>query len=143
MDKVLIIKLVIILVGFILTFLFLKAGYIKAPPNEADVENYERRQKAEADQYEVEKRAEGIRKMGEAEAYAIRLKAIAEAEGIDRKAEAMKKYGQAAIMEIYFNILPEMAKNIAEPMSVIDKISIIGGNSTDLSKNAIQTITQI
>ena len=81
--------------------------------------------------------------MGEAEAYAIKLKSIAEAEGIDKKAEAMKKYGQAAIMEMYFDILPEMAKNIAEPMGAIDKISIIGGNSTDLSKNVIHTITQI
>lgn len=75
------------------------------------MENYERKQRADAEQYEIERRAEGIRKMGgEAEAYAIRLKAIAEAEGIDRKAEAMKKYGQAAIMEMYFNILPEVAK---------------------------------
>lgn len=111
--------------------------------NQADVENYERRQKADAEKYEIEKRAEGIRKMGEAEAYAIRLKAVAEAEGIDKKAEAMKKYGQAAIMEMYFDMLPEMAKNIAEPMSAIDKISIIGGSSTDLSRNVMHTMTQI
>ena len=111
--------------------------------NEADVENYERRQRADAEKYEIEKRAEGIRKMGEAEAYAIKLKAVAEAEGIDKKAEAMKKYGQAAIMEMYFSILPEMAKNIAEPMRAIDKINIIGGSSTDLSKNVIHTISQI
>lgn len=111
--------------------------------NEADVENYERKQKADAEQYEIERRAEGIRKMGEAEAYAIRLKAIAEAEGIDRKAEAMKKYGQAAIMEMYFNMLPEVAKNIAEPMSAIDKINIIGGSSTDLSRDVMHTMAQL
>ena len=40
----------------------------------------------------------------------------------------MKKYGQAAMVEMIVNALPEMAKAIAEPLSTIDKVTIIDGN---------------
>ena len=63
----------------------------------------------------------------------IKAKGIAEAEAIDKKAEAMKKYGQAAIVEMLVNVLPEVAKNVAEPMSAIDKVTVIGGNSNGVS----------
>lgn len=63
--------------------------------------------------------------VGEAEAKAIEAKGIAEAEALEKKAEAMKKYGQAAMMEMIVNALPEMAKAIAEPLSTIDKVTII------------------
>lgn len=80
-----------------------------------------------------EKEAEAIRKRGEAEAEAIRLKGEAEADAMDKKAEAMKKYGQAAILEMIVGVLPEMAKSIAEPVSAIDKVTIIGGDSSGVS----------
>ena len=85
--------------------------------------------KAEADalKYQAEQEAAGIQAKGEAEAKAIEAKGIAEAEAMDKKAEAMKKYGQAAIAEMIVNVLPEIAKSVAEPLSQIDKISIIGG----------------
>lgn len=40
----------------------------------------------------------------------------------------MKKYGQAAMVEMIVNALPEMAKAIAEPLSTIDKVTIIDGS---------------
>ncbi|MBP5248546.1 MAG: flotillin family protein, partial [Lachnospiraceae bacterium] len=80
---------------------------------------------AEADMFAKTKEAEGIRAIGEAEAEAIRAKGIAEAEVIDKKAEAMKKYGQAAMMEMIVKALPEMAKAVAEPLNSIDKVTII------------------
>lgn len=54
--------------------------------------------------------AESKREVGLAEAETIKAKALAEAEGIDRKADAMKKYGEGAILEMYFKALPEIAK---------------------------------
>ena len=69
--------------------------------------------------------AEGIKAKGEAEAAAIQAKGIAEAEAMEKKAEAMKKYGQAAMLEMIIKTLPEMAKAVAEPLSSIDKITII------------------
>ena len=37
----------------------------------------------------------------------------------------MKKYGQAAMMEMIVKALPEMAAEIAKPLSTIDKVTII------------------
>lgn len=98
----------------------------------AEAEKFEREKEAEAkkvqaeaDLYTKAKEAEGIRMVGEAEAKAIEAKGIAEAEALEKKAEAMKKYGQAAMMEMIVNALPEMAKAIAEPLSTIDKVTII------------------
>ena len=93
---------------------------------------------------ERQREAEGIRAVGEAEAEAIRLKALAEAEGIDRKAEAMKKYGEAAVIEMIMAALPEIAKNVAEPLSKVDKITMYGeGNSAKLLADIINGTTQV
>ena len=96
---------------------------------QADAEKYKRQQEAEAKFIEQQKNAEGIRLVAEAEASAIRAKGIAEAEAIDRKAEAMQKYGQAAMMEMLVNVLPDIAKAIAEPLTAIDKVTIIDSGS--------------
>ena len=93
---------------------------------------------------ERQREAEGIRAVGEAEAEAIRLKALAEAEGIDRKAEAMKKYGEAAVIEMIMAALPEIAKNVAEPLSKVDKITMYGeGNSAKLLSDIVTGTTQV
>ena len=103
---------------------------------EAEAKKYEETQEAEArkiqaeaEKYTREQEAEGIAAVGKAEAEAIQAKGIAEAEALERKAEAMKKYGQAAMMEMIVKALPEMAKEIAEPLKAIDKITIIDGGN--------------
>lgn len=88
---------------------------------------------AEAEKYAQEQEALAIEAKGKAEAEAIRAKGTAEAEAIDKKAEAMKKYGQAAILEMIVNVLPDIAKSVAEPVSSIDKVTIIGGNSNGVA----------
>lgn len=99
---------------------------------------------AEATRYTMEQEAEGIRRKGEAEADAIKAKAIAEAEGIEKKAEAMKQMGEAAVLEMYFKAMPEIAKNIAEPLSKVDKITMYGdGNSSKLMKDIMNTLNQV
>ena len=115
----------------------------------ADADLYQRQRNAEAEKFELEKQAEarkiqaeadlfakqqeaeGIRKVGEAEASAIAAKGLAEAEALEKKAEAMKKYGQAAILEMIVKALPEMASAIAEPLSTIDKVTIIDSGNGD------------
>ncbi|MBQ9518562.1 MAG: flotillin family protein, partial [Firmicutes bacterium] len=132
----------------------------------ADAELYKRQQDAEAKKYEMEKEAEAlkakaaaeaaamrakaeaeaeaIRIKGEAEAAVIKQKAVAEAEGIDKKAEAMKKMGEAAILEMYFNILPEVVKNAAEPLSKVEKITMYGeSSSAKLTGDIINTVTKV
>ena len=82
--------------------------------------------------------------MGKAEAEAIRAKALAEAEGIDKKAEAMKKYGEAAVIEMVMQALPEIARHVAEPLSKVDKITMYGeGNSAKLLEDIITGTSQV
>jgi flotillin len=128
----------------------------------SEAQLFERQQKAQADKFEKEKEAEalkataqanrfameqeaeGIRSKGIAEADAVRAKALAEAEGIEKKAEAMKQMGEAAVLEMYFKAMPEIAKSIAEPLSKVDKITMYGdGNSARLLKDIMQTLTQV
>ena len=110
----------------------------------AEAELYRRTKEAEAKMIERQREAEGIRAVGEAEAEAIRLKALAEAEGIDKKAEAMKKYGEAAVIEMIMTALPEIAKNVAEPLSKVDKITMYGeGNSAKLLSDIVNGTTQV
>ena len=99
---------------------------------DAEAKKYEQEKEAdalraqsEAKKFAMMQEAEGIKAKGEAEAAAIQAKGIAEAEAMEKKAEAMKKYGQAAMLEMIIKTLPEMAKAVAEPLSSIDKITII------------------
>ena len=122
---------------------------------EAQADLFRRQKDAEAKKYEQEQAAEGIRAVGKAEADAIRAKtlaeaegirakAVAEAEGIDKKAEAMKKYGEAAIIEMVMTALPEVARNISEPLSKVDHITMYGeGNSTKLISDIVNSTTQV
>ncbi|WP_337641175.1 SPFH domain-containing protein [Anthropogastromicrobium sp.] len=118
---------------------------------EAEAKKFEQQQDAEAKKamaeavrFAREQEAEGIRATGLAEAEAIRAKATAEAEGIDKKAEAMKKYGEAAIIEMIMQALPEIAKNVAEPLSKVDKITMYGeGNSAKMLQDIINSTTQV
>ena len=118
---------------------------------EAEARRFEQEQEAaaemkiaEAKRFAREQEAEGIAAVGRAEAEAIRAKALAEAEGIDKKAEAMKKYGEAAVVEMIMAALPEIAKNVAEPLSKVDKITMYGeGNSAKLVGDIVNSTTQI
>ena len=99
---------------------------------------------AEAAKYSKEQEAAGIAALGKAEAEAIQAKALAEAEGIDKKAEAMRKYGEAAIIEMIMQAMPEIAKNVAEPLSKVDKITMYGeGNSAKLIQDIVNGTTQV
>ena len=118
---------------------------------DAEAKRYEEEQAAEAAKkaaeaakYAREQEAAGIAAVGKAEAEAIQAKALAEAEGIDRKAEAMKKYGQAAMVEMVMQALPDIARNVAEPLSKVEKITMYGeGNSAKLLQDIINGTTQI
>ena len=118
---------------------------------DAEAARYEQEQKAEAERkiaeaqkFAREQEAEGIAAVGKAEAEAIRAKALAEAEGIDKKAEAMKKYGEAAVIEMVMQTLPEIARHVAEPLSRVDKITMYGdGNSAKLLEDIITGTSQV
>lgn len=111
--------------------LFEKEKEANARRVQAQADAEARKLEAEAAMYSKKQEAEGIQAVGEAEAKAIEAKGIAEAEALEKKADAMAKYGKAAMMEMIVKALPEMAKAIAEPLSTIDKVTIIDSGNGD------------
>ncbi len=96
---------------------------------QADAEKYriEARAKAEAEKIRLDglAKADAERAQGETEAEIIRLKGLAEAEAKRKIAEAFEQYGQAAVLDMLVQMLPEYAKEIASPLSNIDKITVV------------------
>ena len=103
---------------------------------QAEADLVTRQKEAEAVLYTAEKEAEAIRMKGLAEAEAIRAKGLAEAEALEKKAEAMEKFGKAAMAEMAFKVLPEVAREIAQPMSNISDVKIYASNG-----NAVGGVT--
>lgn len=118
---------------------------------DAEADRFQREQEAEAKKAEAEamkyakiQEAEGIAAVGQAEADAIRAKGLAEAEGINAKAEAMKKYGEAAVLEMYFKVLPDIVRNAAAPLENVDRITMYGdGNSSRMVGDIISSTTKV
>ena len=107
---------------------------------EADARQYEAMRAAEARKAE----AEALRYAMEQEAEGIRAKGLAEAEAIEKKAEAQKKMGEASVLEMYLNALPEVVKNAATPLAKTDKIVMYGdGNSTKLVRDVMNSTDQV
>ncbi|MDF2839067.1 MAG: hypothetical protein K0S60_770, partial [Evtepia sp.] len=97
---------------------------------EADAEAKKLDAAAEAEKLRLEGEAQAaiISAQGKAEADAIREKGLAEAEALERKAEALAKMDEAGKLQMVIEKLPEIARAVAEPLSKIGNITIIGGN---------------
>ncbi|MGP7819166.1 SPFH domain-containing protein [Niallia sp. 01092] len=110
---------------------------------EADANQYriESQAKAEAEKVRVDgvAKAEAEKAKGETEAEIIRLKGLAEAEAKRKIAEAYEQYGQAAILDMVLEMLPEYAKQVASPLSNIDKITVVdtGSDSSNGGANKV------
>lgn len=100
---------------------------------QADAEKYriESRAKAEAEKVRLDglAKADAERAQGETEAEIIRLRGLAEAEAKRKIAEAFEQYGQAAVLDMIVNMIPEYAKQLASPLSNIDKITVVDTGS--------------
>merc|ERR1719295_665593 len=98
---------------------------------------------AEAEAYKVQTIAEGkrtqtvevaraeaerVRLTGAAEARAIEAVGRAEAESMRMKASAYKQYGDAAIMSLVLDALPQIAAEVAAPLAKTDEIVLLGGS---------------
>ncbi len=96
---------------------------------EADAEKYRIETKATADAEKVrldgQAKADSSRAQGESEAEIIRMKGLAEAEAKRKIAEAFNEYGEAAILDMVIRMIPDYAKEVAGPLSNIDKITVV------------------
>lgn len=127
------------------------AAELEQRKRKAEAETYEaeqrakaKRAEAEALKYAMEQEAAGIEAKGKAEAVAIQAKLTAEAEGIkakgeaeakamDKKAEAFKKYNAAAMASMVVEVLPAVAKSVAEPLSAIKDVHVYGTTGEEAS----------
>merc|ERR1719229_1064830 len=122
---------------------------------------------AEAEAYKVQTVAEGmrtktvesaradgekIRLIGAADARAVEAVGRAEAESMRMKASAYKQYGDAAVMSLVLESLPQIAAEVSAPLAKTDQIVLIGGgNNTTHEVNklmgtlppAIQALTGV
>lgn len=98
---------------------------------------------AEGIKAKLEAEAAGKKAILLAEADGIKAKALAEAEGIEKKAEAQKKMGEASIVEMIMNALPQVAKEVSAPLANVDNITMYGDQSTRLIENNTQKIDKI
>ena len=106
----------------------------------ADADRYAREQEAlaqkarevaeaEAERFKVEALAEAeankTRLTGQAQAEAILARGAAEAEAKQKIADAFKEYGEAAVLSMVMEMLPQLMKEAAQPLGNIDKISVV------------------
>jgi len=127
---------------------------------QADAEKYkieaEARGRAEANKAQGFADAEVIEATGNAEATAtkarglaradvIKAQGLAEADAMAKKAESWKQYNEAAITQMFIEVLPELAKNIAEPLSKTEKIVVVssGGDGGAGASKITQDVTNI
>jgi flotillin len=108
----------------------LEANVIKP----ADARKYQIKSEAEAEDFRIQAeahgKAEAVKMEGLAEASRIKERGAAEAEAMLKKAQSMDKYGDAAIMEMYMKVLPEVVRGMSEPLSKVDKIVVVGGDKS-------------
>ena len=51
---------------------------------------------------------------------------------------------EASILEMYFAVLPQIAENVAKPLSSVDRITMYGeGNSAKMVSDIVNSTTQI
>ena len=100
---------------------------------QADANKYEEQSKAEAE-------ALRIRAEAEARAQAARVEGAAEAEAMMKKAEAWGEYNQAAMFEMLMQNLPALAAAVSEPLSRVDKITVVNTGGDD-SKLGLSKVT--
>jgi flotillin len=80
---------------------------------------------------EAEGQAAAIRAQGEAEAEIIFKKGEAEAKAMNVKAEAYQEYNQAAVVDKLITGLPDVVRALSEPLSKIDKVTIVSTGNGD------------
>lgn len=76
--------------------------------------------------------AEAEKAKGLAKAEVIKAQGDSEAQAMKKKADSWKEYSEAAVIQMLIEALPEITKNISEPLSKTEKIVIVnsgGGGS--------------
>ena len=105
--------------------------------------------RADAQKAEGTASAEIIRLKGSAEADVIRAKGQSEAEAMQLKANAYLEYNEAAVIDKLLGGLPEVVRAFAEPLSKVDKITVVstggdgGAGVNKVTADMAQMVAQV
>lgn len=105
--------------------------------------------RAEAQKAEGAASAEVIRIKGTAEAEIIRAKGQSEAAAMQLKAAAFLSYNEAAILDKLLTGFPEVVRAFAEPLSRVDKITVVstggegGAGVNKITADMAQMVAQV
>jgi flotillin len=98
----------------------------------ADARKYQIQAEAEAESFrlsaEAKGKAEARRVQAEVDAASVKQMGAAEASAIAEKGKAYAQYNQAAVTKMMVDMMPEMAKAVAEPLSRVEKVILIGSD---------------
>ena len=122
-----------------------------AAEKKAEADLIRRQKEAEARRFEMEQDALAKKAQADAAKYAAEQQAAgilavgeAEAQAIEKKAEAQKKMGDASIIEMTLQKLPEMMACAAAPMEKASNITIYGdGGGTKVVQDVTSMATQM
>jgi flotillin len=90
--------------------------------------------------------AEAEKAQGLARAEVIRATGFSEAEAMQKKAAAWKGYNEAAILEMFIDKMPDIARAIAQPLTKTEKIIMIntdGGGASKLTADITRAVSEI
>lgn len=111
-----------------------------AKEQEAQAQKSREMAEAEAERFRVESLAEAeanqTRLAGQAQAEAILARGKAEAEAKQKIADAFKEYGEAAVLSMVMEMMPQLMKEAAQPLGNIDKISVVDTGSGEGNSGA-------
>lgn len=92
--------------------------------------------------------AEAEKARGLAQAAVIQAQGEAEARAMQLKADAWRQYGEAAIVQTIVEVLPDLAKHVAEPLSRIEKMVVVnsggsGGGASKITRDVADIVSQL
>jgi flotillin len=98
---------------------------------------------AEAERSRREALAAAVEREGQAEAAAILARGQAEADARERNALAFRQCNEAAVVELVAQVLPDLVRAAAEPVSAIDKVTVISTDgATEMVRNVAGNLEQ-
>ena len=114
----------------------------------AQAEAIEGQNRGEAERSRRVAEAEATRAEGEAQAAATLAIGQAEAEAMDKRASAFAHYNDAAVLQMLIEVLPQIAKEVAAPISAIDQLTVIstdgaGALPRQVTDNVVQTLSML
>ncbi|MGM9903148.1 flotillin [Enterococcus sp. 10A9_DIV0425] len=116
-----------------------------AKEQEAQAQKVREVTEAEAEQFRIEALAQAqanqTRLAGQAEAEATLAKGKAEAEAKQKIADAFKEYGEAAVLSMVIEMLPQLMREAAQPLGNIEKISVVDTGNTSGESGGANRVT--